>query len=497
MLSAGLVVVGRLRIIPTLAAMGALALASRALGAPADEAPDVTIRFSSTATTAFEPAPEPEGLNLTRLVALALDDSFQVKVSQREVDQARALRELAISLAYPRGTAQVVFGGPTPEAKTTVKNDISTVTESSLGGDLDFGELGVTVRGGVQALVPIYTFGQIDNAKQATEHLVDAAKHQVTSVRAQVVLDLTRAYWGWQLLSSLLESLEEGQNRLEGVLEQIEELLDNDSPQVTENDRLRLEFALSTLAVRRAEAEGGLAQVAQAIRILIGRPQRAALELRRERLEAAVPDELPSVEGLVAAAQGERPELLALRKVVEAQRAYKALRVAQVFPSFFFGGFLNFAYTSNATDQTNPFIRDPFNDFDVALGLGMQLELDVFTKLAQIEQADADMNLRKQQEVLATEAAELEVRSLHAQIAAEMEQTRKLERANLSARGWLTASTLAYDIGAGRADELIDAFLAWATSEAELQSTRYDNLVHFTELARATGRLVESRRRAD
>ena len=459
-----------------------------------DEEGGLTLHWGDSSTTA-PAAEEPGGLGLEELLDLALDEGYQVRVSVAGVKEARALYSLAVSQAYPRGQARVVFGGPTPEARTRRQNDITSITEASLEGDLDFGELGVSLRGNAEAAIPLYTFGQLKKGREASSHLIEAAEHQVTVTRANVAVDLTRGYWGWQLLNALIESLKEGEEQLEAVLDQIEELLDADSPQVTENDRLRLKFAVGTLSVRRAQAEGGLAQLEQAIRIFVGRKQSSELVLREESLEKAVPKKLPPLQELLTGAQADRADLKALAEVVKAQEAFRELRVAQMFPTFFLGGFLNFAVTTNATDQTNPFIKDPFNFFDAGVGVGLQVELDFFTKLAQIEQAEAQLAVRTQQKVLAEQAAELEIRSLHAQIQAEQQQAARLERANLSARGWLTAATLAYDIGAGRADELIDAFLAWATSEAELQSTRFENLVHFTELARATGRLIQVRNR--
>ncbi len=443
--------------------------------------------LTQTSTTSSEP------LALNDLIRIAVRDSFQVRVSSAQIAEAQSLYTLALSLAYPQGTARFLFGGPTSEARTRIQNDISTVTDASLEGDLNLGQLGVSLRGAAELAVPLMTFGKISQSKQAASHLVRASKYQLEATRSSVILDLVRAYWGWQLLRSLINSLREGEDRLEGVLDQIEELLDADSGQVTENDRLRLKFAVSTLSVRQAQAEGGLAQLEQAIRLLIGRSQDKPLPLLEESLEDAIVSDLPSVKDLIAASRRERLELKALHQVVEAQEAFRELQKARIWPTIFLGGFINFAVTTNATDQTNPFIKDPFNFFDAGIGLGLQLDLDLFTKLAQVEQAEAQLNVRTHQEVLAMEASELQVRNLHAQISAELLQARRLERAHLSARGWLTASTLAYDIGAGQADELIDAFLAWATSIAELQGTRYDNIIHFAELARATGRLRHHR----
>jgi outer membrane protein TolC len=466
-----------------------LMLCALARPAPALAQEGLTLVFDGSETsTAAE-----EGLGLDGLVELALERNLQVRVSRAQIDEARALYQQAAAQAYPRLEAQMVFGGPTAEAKTAVQNDISTVTEASFGGDLDFGELGVTVRGNVQILQPLFTFGKIDNAKDAADHLVRAAGHREEATKAEVVLNIHRAYWAHQLVHAFVRSLDEGQETLGAVLQRVEALLDADSMQVTENDRLRLTYALATLRVRRAEAETGLERANLALRILTGSPLDAALEVSERELWEALPDEAPPVETTVDEARASRAELLALREVVDAQEAFTEFRRSNLYPDIFFGGLMDFAYTSNATDQTNPFIFDPYNVLDFAAGLGLRWQFDVFSKLAQIEMAEAHLSVRETQEALATQAVELEAREIHAQIEGGYAQLEGLERANRAARGWLTSTVLAYDIGTGDARELIDAFLAWAASEAELSTVRYNTIVHLSELARARGRLVALR----
>ena len=464
-------------------------LCALARPAPALAQEGLTLVFDGSETsTAAE-----EGLGLDALVELALERNLQVRVSRAQIDEARALYRQAAAQAYPRLDAQMVFGGPTAEARTAVQNDISTITEASLGGDLDFGQLGVTVRGNAQILQPLYTFGKIENTKDAADHLVRAAGHREEATKAEVVLNIHRAYWAHQLVHAFVRSLDEGQETLAGVLERVEALLESDSMQVTENDRLRLTYALATLRVRRAEAETGLERANLALRILTGSPLDAAIEVSERELWEALPDEPPPVESTVDEARASRAELLALREVVDAQEAFAEFRRSNLYPDFFFGGLMDFAYTSNASDQTNPFIFDPYNVLDFAAGVGLRWQFDVFSKLAEIEMAEAQLSVRETQEALATQAVELEVREIHAQIEGGFDQLDGLERANRAARGWLTSTVLAYDIGTGDARELIDAFLAWAASEAELSTVRYDTIVNLSELARARGRLVALR----
>jgi outer membrane protein TolC len=350
--------------------------------------------------------------------------------------------------------------------------------------------VGVRIKG--DAYVPIYTFGKISKGKEAAGHVIEAAKHQAHATKSEVVSDVSRAFWTIQLVRTFQGSLADGEKTLEKVLRKVEDLLENDSPQVTENDRLRLLHALGTLRVRKIDAANAKDIATKALLLLIGRSQSAGIAVATTELDDGLPQSIPDQQDVIETVRAKRPELLALRQVVEAQKSFADLRRAQFYPDFFIGAALNYAYTSNATDQTNPFINDDFNFLDVGIGVGLRVDLDIFGKLAQLEQAEAQARTRMHQERLATEAAELDVRRIHTSIEGGIQRVEALERNARTARGWLTASVLAYDIGTGRADELIDSFLAWAASEAELQKTRYDTILRMTELARATGRMTAS-----
>ena len=74
-----------------------------------------------------------------------------------------------------------------------------------------------------------------------------ASEHKVGITAAEVALNVHKAFWAYQLTVSFSESLDEGQQILGDVLQKVEALLEDDSPQVTENDRLRLIHARATV----------------------------------------------------------------------------------------------------------------------------------------------------------------------------------------------------------------------------------------------------------
>jgi outer membrane protein TolC len=427
-------------------------------------------------------------LGLEELVRDALKANLQIKAEETIIDQAKALYSRAKAQAYPRFSLRTLFGGPTPEAKTTVLNDPSTATPESLEGDFDFGNLGITFRVNAEGVFPIYTFGKIDSAKEAAGHAIHAARHKVEITSADVIMNVHKAFWAYQLAQSFANSLQEGDEIIEGVLEKVETLLEDDSPQVTENDRLRLLHAAATVRVRLKEARQGTELALRALKLLSGREQHQALTVRLEEV-AEVPEEPPSLEELKPEAHRRRPELEALRALIEAQGSWLDFKNRALLPDLFLGGVLELAYTSNASDQTNPFVYDRFNFFDVGVGIGLNAELDVFNKLAEAEEAEAQRNTTVAQYLAVRQAVDLELGATHAELVGRYRRITDLKRAHRASRGWLAASVLAYDIGIGDAGELIDAFLARATAEGELFKTYFDIQIGHAKLGKALGRL--------
>ncbi len=428
-------------------------------------------------------------LDLPALAKLALAHNKQVKIEVAKIRQAEALLAYATAQAYPSVGARLLFGGPVSEASTTVRNDVSTITPASLENDYDFGNLGVTLRLQGTGFVPIYTFGKLTKAADAARGLVHAAEANVGTTEGAVVVNVYRAFWGYQLTASFVRSLEEGEAILADVIGKVEELLEAESAQVTENDRLRILHAQATLRVRKAEAQDARDIALTALKLLIGRDMSAPLAVAEADV-ATLPAAPPSLPQALDDAVHNRPELRALARVIDAHESFLGYRKRALLPDVFIAGFIEMAVTSNATDQTNPFIYDRFNYFDAGIGVGLQFQLDVFTKLAEIDQASAELGVRMAETAAATEAIELEVRKLHIEVSGNFGKVEPAEKAFRAARAWLTATVLAYDIGTGNANELIDAFLARAASEGDLRRTQYELQIGRADLSRASGTLL-------
>lgn len=241
-------------------------------------------------STAPQVRPSTTARTLHELIQEALVNNLRVRIDLASIGEARALYELAAAQAYPRFNATALFGGPTPERKTLVQNDISTVTPASLkNAKFNFGELGFTIRLEADAVLPLYTFGKISSGKDAASSVIRAAGEKKVITQAEVMMDTFRAFWAYQLTRSFVGSLRDGEKTLQKVLKKIEEMLDADSGQVTENDRLRLLHAVATVRVKLNEAETARQIAKAALKLLIGRGQDGALDVVSADL-----DELPA-----------------------------------------------------------------------------------------------------------------------------------------------------------------------------------------------------------
>ena len=347
----------------------------------------------------------------------------------------------------------------------------------------------MTLRMQATGFVPIFTFGKLSTARAAAEAVVRAAEENVHVTEGVVAVNVHRAYWAYQLTDKFLGSLSDGDKILADVIKKVEDLLAAESDQVTENDRLRLLHARATLQVRRHEAKDARDIALTALKLLVSRPMGQPLDVASGDIEE-LPPAAPPIAQVIDDAVRFRPELRALSRVVDAQEQFVSFRRRALFPDLFIGAFLETAITTNATDHTNPFVYDRFNFFEAGVALGIQFQLDVFNKVAQIDQAQAELETRIAQTAAAAEGVELEVRKIHIEVTGNYEKMEPALKAYKAGRSWLTAAALAYDIGTGDAGELIDAFLASATAEADLRRTQYEIQLGRVDLSRASGTLL-------
>jgi outer membrane protein TolC len=428
-------------------------------------------------------------LTLQDIIERARQNDHRVKESQAQLRYFKAKYDEARWAWFPRLDSYFLVAGPTPEA---INDGLGgpPLTRSTLMYDLDFGQPGVTLRGGADAVLPIYTFGKLDALEAAGAKGVEAGKALVSRSQDEAEHQASQAYYGYCFARSSRKVIADTLKRLDDSEAVLKRLRDEKSEQVTQMDVFKLAFYRQQAEVQLAAAESGEQYALAAIRLLIGVKPGTPIEVAAE--DFTEPEgRLEPVSVLVDRAMELRPELKAITAGIGAREQEVVIREAQYYPDFGIAGFFRWAWTSNATRQYSPFAYDPYNDLSAGVGLVMRYQWDFPQKSAALEQARAELEKMQHQKELLRAAVALEIEKSWNETAAAMTKAEKQGQAEKNARRWALSAFQSFELGTGDTRELVDSFLALASASAQRVQALYDVRLGLRAMTRAVGGPVQ------
>nr|WP_309242960.1 TolC family protein [Hyalangium versicolor] len=425
-------------------------------------------------------------LTLAQLVERARRSDARVEEAEAELHRLQALQRQAHWAWFPKFETVVGFGGPTPEAHNDGLGGPPT-TEATLEGDWNFGTLGVTFRAEVNALLPIYTFGKLSALAKAGDQgpIIGAALRE--RARDEAGFQAAQAFYSYQLARSGLAQIESVGKQLDDAGKRINDMLQEQSEQVSKSDTYKVNFFRQVVAAQRSVAEQGRVLALAAIRLLAGAQADESLEIAAVDLPLEEDYTPPTLEKTLAVADQRRPELTAIQAGIAAREQEVLIRERSYYPDLGIIGFARYAYTTNATPQRTPFAYDPYNDRSVGIGLAARGTFDIPVKNAQLAQARAELDKLKAQQRLLQSAIHLEVTKVHSDLLSALARAKAYSDAEKNARRWATAAYAAFDLGTGDTRELMDSFQALAQASTEKSKGWFDVRVGIAALNRVTG----------
>ncbi|HTM20555.1 MAG TPA: TolC family protein, partial [Kofleriaceae bacterium] len=120
---------------------------------------------------------------------------------------------------------------------------------------------------------PLYTFGKIDAAIDAAGNGVRYSQALADGVAADMAEQTARAYFGVQLARELVWMLEDGSEQVAKGKVTLEQRLAKGDPDVTVQDRARLETLEAEVNARLAEAREAEETALAGLRALVGDPE--------------------------------------------------------------------------------------------------------------------------------------------------------------------------------------------------------------------------------
>jgi outer membrane protein TolC len=444
----------------------------------------LSLTLASTAAAGEPERPAP--LTFEQLRALARVHDPRVASAQAEVSKMRGLQSEADAARWPSITAFAIGGAPVPEATLTNPDDINSVTDVSRLGNWKLGNWGFLFHVDATIVQPLYTFGKIDNYRAAARAGAEAMQQLVLAAQDQAERDAAEVFWGFQLARELLKGLDEAMEQLADARKKVEGLLAEKSSQVSRSDLDKLDLLRAELKGRRGEAVSGRELALQAARTLAGAAPEAPFALAEVELPDP-PADLKPVERFLDAARAHRPELAAAAKAVKARELLVDEKHSEFFPDLLVAASVSSNWSNAATRPTNPFAYDPYNGKTAGLGLGLRWTFDLPQKLAKLEQAQADLEKAKADELMASSGVRLQIYQAYGALKASLDRAATMDEQKTAARRWFTSAMLGFDSGMGETQEVLLAALMLARAEAETLALKREVRIRMGDLSRAVG----------
>ena len=347
-----------------------------------------------------------------------------------------------------------------------------------------FTNLGPFVTFSVNGVVPLFTWGKMENAVAAAEAGVRVGEWDMEKSKQQMHLDVRKAWYGLQLARDAKYLLTDALGRLDKGIQGIKDKIAKGDQSVGDYDRLRLETFRQDVAAQGLQAPKGEAYALAALRFMTG--VESGFDVVDQPLKR--PDRpLAGIAQYLEAARVLRPDVNMARAGIVARRAMVDYNRGKLFPDFGIGLGADYAETPGAVMQNNAWAADPWNHFYYYVGLGLHWSLDLLPQAARIRQAEAQLEETRSLERLALGNAEFEVEKAYADVIEAKDREEAWDKAEHLAKQWISIVQDHIDLGTWDESRLLEPLRAFGNARVAHLTALMDLNVTMSNLALVSG----------
>ena len=261
--------------------------------------------------------------------------------------------------------------GPAPGLKETVDDWGDTVDT------WDFTKMGPFFGTEIKAVQPL-NYGQYKVGKKAAEADLRQTEMSVIGKEHEKSVELQTYYYNYLLALEMNRLAADAKKQMDRAEEKLEEALDDDDPNVSQTDLLRLKASRHTLDEAIIDAENGLARVKLAVKFSLGLDSNETFA-PMDTVLAERSEYFPTLDEAKELAVRHHPDLKRLNAGLEARQYQLQLAEAKLGPQFFLMGEFTYvkSWAGNRTAvQKNAFAQDAVNKISGAIGFGVRYNLN-------------------------------------------------------------------------------------------------------------------------
>ena len=464
----------------------ALVFACAAWGAGAPVARGDEVAAGAAAAWGQDPASlarptiRPHEYSLGECLALADRNFPNLWAARARLAYAHAQLDEAKWTPWFQWSAQSQFG-LAPPLEGTVIYPQSTLATRDIQG---IGNLQPFFGFGLSGVVPLYTFGKIDTARDAAEANVRVSEWDMEKSRQQMRMDVRRAFFGVQLARDAKYVITDALDRLDKGIQGVKDKLAKGDANVSDVDRLRLEAYKQEVTSQALQAPKGEAYGVAALRFLTG--VQTGFDVVDQPL--SLPDRpLASIAQYLEAARILRPDVNMARAGVQARKAMVAYNRAKLFPDFGLGLGADFISTPSAVSQQDAFASDPWNHFYYYFAFGLKWGLDILPQAARTEQAESQLEETRSLERLSLGNAMYEVEKAYADTVEAKGREEAWDKAEHIAKQWISIVQDHIDLGTWDERALLEPLRSYGNARVQHLYALMDYNVAMSNLALSSG----------
>lgn len=350
----------------------------------------------------------------------------------------------------------------------------------------DWEDWAIFTRAELSAVQPIFTWGAINSAIEATEHAVRAAEFRFEAEKKEIEIQLFELYYSYLLALEMDRILVDADSQMRQVERQLREMEEDGDPDLKQSDIFKFEIFKAEFEVQRVEVHQSLDSVKRIWSYALGSDGTVVFLPEQDFIEA-VPFELEPFSFYEAIAMDNRAELRGAEAGIDATRkSIDAVR-SQNYPSLFLGISGSYANTPNRPRQTNPFIINSTNYASAAVGLSIRQNLNFLSTRSNVERAEIEHRRVRNLKDALSDGITLELNERYREAVVAQNKVKQLEEVLTISRNWVRQEQLDYDFGFGEVDDLIESVQKELETRVELKQNVFELNTKIATLYKAAG----------
>lgn len=426
-------------------------------------------------------------VSLQQAVQMSLNADPRIKEREQLVESARALLQEAQANAGWRVNANLFMGLAPKVSGGFYQGGATSGTTPRTDGPLP-GGLSDWTSLQVALIKPLYTFGKIEHYSEAAQGNIDVKRGDVRISKADTVMDVKRAYYGYLTARDSRRLLEDVQGRVDSAVTRVDRNLKDDNGESKQSDLYALQAARGMLGKYLSQAKAIEKISLDGLKVLTGVGMAAALEVADDSL---TPVALPkgSLAEMQSKALTERPEMAQLEAGLRARRALVAAKKSEKYPDVYAGIVGTANYASRRDRLNNPYIYDPFNNAGLTPVVGVKWDMAFDVVPAKVAHEQAELEALNYKNQYAQAGIPFQVSEAYQQMQANYDAQQNLADGATAARRWMISSLADFNAGLERADKVAEALKTYALNQAEYLRTVNDYNMNVAQMDRAVGEL--------